>query len=238
SEISCMACHGAAFNKIFDRWKSYTSDRLKGADTLLADAEKQLSEPYPQSLLDAQDNLRLIHRAVPVHNVDYSLALLDKSVELMNAALKERGKAAITAPWRTFPYNSPCLSCHQGIENQTGTFRGKPFVHFAHVIKNELDCETCHVPHEIPPKKFPIAEDVDCASCHHDATFEAKCKTCHAEDIAKTVTVRGQVLDRKGLGFVHEMHLEATEKKCVDCHFSQGKFVRTPPAALCSDCHS
>lgn len=238
SEVSCMACHGAAFNKIFDRWKTYTTDRLKATDTLLTEAERQIAEPYPQALMDAQDNLRLIHRAVPVHNVDYTLALLDKSVELMNVALKEKGKAPVTAPWRTFPYTSPCLSCHQGIENQSGTFRGKPFIHFPHVIKNELDCETCHVPHQIPPKELPMAPDVDCASCHHDTSFESKCKTCHAEDIVKTITVRGQVLDRKGLGFVHEMHIEATEKKCVDCHFTNGTFTRTPAAANCADCHS
>lgn len=237
SAVSCMVCHGSAFNTIFDRWKAFTSDRMKSANGLLLQAQMQLSEPYPQSFQDARSNLRLIEKAVPVHNVDYSMALMDKSVDLINAALKEKGKAPLQAPWRTFPYSSPCLSCHQGIENQTGTFRGRPFIHFPHVIKNELDCEVCHVQHPIPPKTLPMAEDVDCASCHHEPSFAKSCKNCHAGDISKPVTVRGQVLDRKGLSFQHDMHIEATEKACIDCHFNKEKFTRTPAAAICADCH-
>jgi nitrate/TMAO reductase-like tetraheme cytochrome c subunit len=239
SRISCMACHGAAFERIFDRWQTVTAERLSQTKTLLAQAQQQLASPYPEPFIQARHNIELVENAVPIHNVSYSLSILNNSVELLNQALQQRGKSPLRTPWQIIPFESPCLSCHQGIETQAGAYGDRPFVHFPHVIKQKLDCRTCHVPHEIPVKSLPMKfSPGGCANCHHETRFENLCAKCHEKELAKGVPVMGQVLDRKGKVFEHTMHLEATGLKCTDCHFEKGKFRRTPEAAHCSDCHA
>lgn len=239
SALSCMACHGASFNAIYDQWQTVTADRFQKTKAILTRAESQMNSPYPQAFQDAQDNIRLLERGHPVHNVSYSLALMDQSVQMINQSLKEKGKAPIPVPWVSVPFQSRCLSCHQGIETKEGTYRGKRFVHYPHVVKNELECETCHVAHEIPRKKniSVFQEDFSCGTCHHQEGAPVACETCHKQDISQTVKVQGTVLDRKGLMFDHAMHIEATERKCQDCHLEKGNFRRTPVAAQCADCH-
>ena len=238
SDISCMACHGAHFAMIFARWQTVGRDRLQQARLVLETAKSRLNTPYPQPLLDATHNIDLVEKAHPVHNVTFSLALLDKSADLINVALKERGKAEVSVPWQKIPFTSSCLSCHQGIESQSARYGSKPFAHFPHVVKNELDCEICHEPHQIPLKgKRPIIAEVDCADCHHEAAFADRCVKCHEQQISQPVKVQGAVLDRKGLLFEHAMHIEATNLKCVQCHLPDGNFSRTPDAKICKDCH-
>lgn len=238
SRISCMECHGAAFARVFERWQSLTQERLSQSKALLSQAKGQFAEPYPEEIRQAEKNIEFVENALPIHNVDYSLSVLDKSVQLMNQSLQSRGKSPVKTPWQMIPFESPCLSCHQGIENQSGDYGGRSFAHYKHIIEQKLECQTCHVQHEIPlkqkPMKFPPS---GCADCHHKGQFQTRCVECHAQNISKGVTVQGAVLDRKGLVFNHSIHMETTGLKCVDCHTEKGVFRRTPVESRCVDCH-
>ena len=237
SEVSCMSCHGAQYSRIYSRWQKIATERLQQTKTMMQQAEGQLST-HPRALQDARENIRMIERARPIHNVNYSLGLLNKSVEWINESLKQQGKPVLKVPWQIAPYQSICMTCHPGAETQSGNYKGKAFAHTPHVIKNGLDCEWCHVAHEIPPKEAPKIADLDtCADCHHQQTEETLCAKCHEQDIAQPVNVRGNILDRKGLPFDHAMHIEATGLKCLQCHGTGDTLQRSPPAANCADCH-
>jgi nitrate/TMAO reductase-like tetraheme cytochrome c subunit len=239
SEVSCMSCHGASFNQIYARWQKIANDRLQQAKAIIQRAENQFATQPDKALEEARENIQLIEKARPIHNVNYTLRLLNTSLEGINRTLKEQGKPALDVPWEIPPYQSICMTCHAGVETQSASYKGKPFSHTPHVMKNGIDCEWCHEPHPIPPKQQPrITGLATCADCHHQQMeTPALCVKCHDQDIAQPVTVRGTVLDRKGLSFDHAMHLEATGLQCLECHATEGALQRTPPAKACADCH-
>jgi predicted CXXCH cytochrome family protein len=126
---------------------------------------------------------------------------------------------------------SACLNCHQGIERQRGRFASREFAHDPHVTRGQLDCVTCHRPHdERAPGEIVRFGAAGCVPCHHkQATVEAPaCMTCHGDVTQRTVTsFRGE--------FSHQAHV-AQGLECASCH-TAGTVDPRPAKAVCAQCH-
>ena len=107
--------------------------------------------------------------------------MLEKAHEQMNAARGARGLAALARPWPSFPSGSaPCLTCHQGVENQAGPFASRAFSHAPHLARATLECAACHRPHE------ERAPGLECSGCHtlaggNPLPDRSACSNCHED---------------------------------------------------------
>jgi len=232
SEVSCMSCHGPAYRKIFFAWKAGVASRLGGLRSQMAATAAAMGAAPPQAWLDARHNAELVERGRGVHNVGYAYALLEKAHEQMNGARRARGLAAMALPWtRIAPGSASCLSCHTGIEKQSGKFAGRDFAHAPHLIAAKLECSSCHRPHaERAPGEVVKFGSGGCVPCHHaGATVEAaRCMACHGDVTAKTLpSFRGE--------FSHKGHLEQG-LECGTCHQPRNGDPR-PAKETCAQCH-
>ena len=229
SDVSCMACHGPEYRKIYQSWKSGSEQRTAAVSRQVSETAAALGAAGSAQLSDARFNLGLVSRGHGVHNPTYAYALLRKAHTDMNAARRGRGLAALPTPWRDPPYASPCFACHEGIEGQRGEIFGKAFPHERHVVEGKLQCSVCHRTHEEKPKGEIVRFDASaCASCHHKPPVR-DCAQCHAGVREHTVkSFRGD--------FDHAMHIDDAEKTCVDCH----DLAAAAPGIkkeLCVECH-
>lgn len=233
SSIACMSCHGPRFDSIFRSWQDGLRSRTAGLRKQIDQTASALGRPVPASLDDARTNLDLVVRAGGVHNIGYAYALLRRAHDDLNAARRDRGLETVTAPWREPPYDSPCLACHQAIEDQRGALFGRAFAHAPHVVGAKIDCEACHRPHaERAPGEVVRFDAAGCESCHHkDAGAASGCLSCHAGIKGRTVaSPRGP--------FDHALHIESAGLACADCH----EVRKGGPARLktetCATCHA
>ena len=236
SGASCVACHGPSYQRIFRNWKSGTEQRAAALAVQLDQTASAFGSPRGGEatlLADARYNLGLVRRGHGVHNVPYSNALLRKSHDFMNEARRAQGLAPLALPWHEPPYESPCLQCHSGIEDQKGTIFGRAYAHATHVADQKIECTACHRPHAEKPKGEIVRFGAEgCESCHHKAAVVAKpetCAPCHGGIKTGTVTsYRG--------AFSHALHIDDAEKTCADCH----DLSTTPPTLkkeACKECH-
>ena len=229
NEVSCMSCHGARYKAIYESWTQGAA-RRSGALRRQVDATSgALSDRASGPLADARANLELVERGRGVHNIEYTYALLRQAHKDMNAARQGSGLAPLPVPWSEAPYESPCLTCHAGVENQKGTIFGRDFAHEKHVAGAKLECAACHRPHDQREKGEIVKFDAaGCESCHHKRP-KVECLSCHG-------SVRKQTVKSFRGDFDHAMHIDDAGKKCADCHD-----VATAPPTLkkdgCKECH-
>ncbi|HZI93528.1 MAG TPA: cytochrome c3 family protein [Patescibacteria group bacterium] len=237
SEVSCMSCHGPSYRRIFLDWKSRLETRtaaMEGQMRQTVVAMKGATQgAMPGPLADARFNLDLVSRGHGIHNVDYALALLTQAHKDLNSARSSQGLAALPPPWSEAPYETPCLRCHQGIEQQEGRVFSRRYLHAPHVVEAKLQCVTCHLPHDERPAadkhqllKF---EESGCESCHHREPI-ADCLACHRGIRTGTIKTKlGQ--------FSHAFHLDEAGQTCKDCHdLAPGKPVGLKQEH-CAECH-
>lgn len=233
SEVSCMSCHGARYIKVLPRWKGLVSERLEKAKSEWMQARGNLSASHEAGpLADAYSNIQLVDRGVGTHNVEYSLALLDASHDLINQALAEKGMKPFARRWTQAPFESACFKCHRGIEEQTGRVFNINFVHKPHIAQG-LQCGTCHRTHEEKPAKEVLRFGPEgCANCHHTRQQENAnaCLRCHSD-------LFGRKINFKTKQFDHSFHVKDLSQKCVDCHRIGGKIQRGPNLTTCTTCH-
>jgi predicted CXXCH cytochrome family protein len=232
SAVSCMSCHGPGYFRIYTAWKQGVDSRVAAlGPQLQATAAAMVSNP-PAAWDDAMYNYRLVERGHGIHNVNFAYALLDKSHEQLNDARRSRGMAALPRPWTEVASGGGnCLSCHRGIERQSGTFAGRAYSHAPHLGAAKLDCSQCHRPHDsrAPGEIVRFGPD-GCLSCHHTGTEVSAplCGKCHGDITARTVpSFRGE--------FSHKAHLE-NGLECVNCHVIKAGDPR-PEKTACQDCH-
>jgi nitrate/TMAO reductase-like tetraheme cytochrome c subunit len=232
SAVSCMSCHGPGYLKIYEAWKGGVDSRLAALRSQMqATAAAMVSLP-PQDWQDAQYNFNLVERGHGIHNVNFAYALLEKAHDQMNAARSSRGLAALALPWtRAAKGSGNCLTCHQGIERQAGTFAGRAFSHRPHLGPGNLACASCHRPHEErAPGEVVRFGETGCLPCHHPGpeVDAPKCAKCHGDITAHTVpSFRGE--------FSHKAHLE-TGVECSGCHKITAGDPR-PEKSACAQCH-
>ena len=237
SEVSCMSCHGPSYRSIFLQWKSRLDTRTSALENQMSQTAVALRKTAPvqdpQAFADARLNLDIVSRGHGIHNVDYALSLLGRAHRDMNAARVSRGLTSLPAPWREAPYETPCLRCHQGIEEQKGTISGRAYSHEPHVMTAKIQCVTCHIPHEERPetdKHQILRPDAGaCESCHHREPV-ADCLSCHEGIRSRKV--------KTSLGdFDHAFHLDEAGQTCKDCHELDPGGAARLRKDHCADCH-
>jgi formate-dependent nitrite reductase cytochrome c552 subunit len=96
---SCNTCHGTKYATVLDTWKGIVSSGLDNAEAkYLAASESAKSARNALSstdqlkvarlLDDADHNIRLVKLGHGVHNVNYSVALLNQAMDSCQAAQK------------------------------------------------------------------------------------------------------------------------------------------------------
>jgi hypothetical protein len=159
------------------------------------------------------------------------LDILRTNHGLLDAALRAGGRASLPSSWGAVPFASPCLRCHQGSENQKSRYRAYEFSHQTHVVRQNLDCQRCHRPHEDRPASEVVSlPDSGCAPCHHApaAAPESDCQRCHRQVLEGVVAYQGRE-------FAHRLHVEEQELTCLQCHTLQARPGLNSKA--CADCH-
>lgn len=232
SAVSCMSCHGPGYQKIFDAWQRGLAGRLGALRSQMNGTNAAMGVSPPPAWEDARHNFLLVEKGRGIHNVNFAYALLEKAHEQMNAARRARGLAPLDKPWATVAAGSAdCLTCHQGIEQQSGSFGSRAYAHAPHVVGAKLGCLTCHRPHaERAPGEVVRFGVQGCVPCHHPNAppDAAACGKCHGDVTARTVSsFRGE--------FSHKGHLEQG-LECATCHTPSTGDPR-PPKAACAACH-
>ena len=230
--VSCLSCHGEGYDRVLGAWKQGIDQRVAALQAQMQSTASAVASPPSQDWDDAVHNLRLVSEGHGVHNVNYSYALLDRARTQMNAARARAGLAALPAPWKEVAAGAKeCIACHQGIEQQSGTWRERSFHHEPHVVGAKLACAECHRPHnERPASEVVRFGDEGCLSCHHDRPVRrpSDCTSCHADPMQHTVPSR--------IGtFSHVAHRKAG-LECSECHTMQNGDPRTQ-RAQCKSCH-
>ncbi|MBI5376200.1 MAG: response regulator [Candidatus Schekmanbacteria bacterium] len=89
SEDGCISCHGNDYKGILKDWKDSVNAQLKETKALLSQiaplvggAPDNIKKLYD----DAKYNIEFVEYSKGVHNIDYAIALLDKSKEYINQA--------------------------------------------------------------------------------------------------------------------------------------------------------
>ncbi len=230
--VACMACHGPTYGRIFTAWTSGVRERTDALRRQMEATLPAMGVEAPQAWDDARSNFALVSKGLGVHNINYAYVLLDKAFDQMNDARRGRGMGALSRPWPYIPRESTCMSCHLGIENQSGAFGGRAFAHGPHLVVGKLDCQKCHRPHAERPSVEVVRFGPDgCTSCHHQnlksASF-SECARCHGDINNRTfVTFRGE--------FSHRQHAKIGEE-CQSCHQIQTGDPR-PWKSNCTECH-
>lgn len=226
--FSCMNCHGASYYNIYKMWEKSITDKLKKTENVVNEAKKILPG-NSENLKDAIFNFNLVKKGYGIHNIDYSTVLLEKTIELINLALKERGiNKRFKIPWiRYNPEKRVCMRCHQGIEDKRGVIFGVFFSHRIHIEEKGFNCTQCHRPHyEKPEGEIIKFSKTGCISCHHKKEIKRNCIFCHKN-------VYNKNLKTKIGDFSHVFHIEEVELKCMDCHRKIEVDFK-----FCEDCHS
>ncbi|TNF67054.1 MAG: hypothetical protein EP302_10695 [Bacteroidetes bacterium] len=87
---ACDSCHGDGYNQVLGTWKKDTESAVRTTGALLAEAEKALASSPPENptiieagrlLKEGRHNFLFVRASVPIHNTDYALAILDKTVK-------------------------------------------------------------------------------------------------------------------------------------------------------------
>jgi len=246
---SCVSCHGKGFDKVLESWREALTKALSRSRDALDQAKplvqgKRLSEEMVIKYKEAKDNDALIRSAHGVHNIIYSLDLLNTSIQYVNEILASTGSK------KRFPEikeaaqmkTSPCAACHTEPPAGIRTVFGKQFDHGAHAASSKTTCLSCHTDFSKHGKLTITAKD--CSRCHgdiempHPETWKkdhpgvvneraSSCSTCHGSSSCSSC---------HGLAMPHpddwmDVHYETVAEKgqglCSKCH----------EASFCEGCH-
>ena len=97
SQGTCIACHGADYERLFQQWMDEISTYLRAAEAMLARVSNRIDElraegrevpdSVVQRIAEARQNVQLIRAGNGIHNKNYALELLDLSVQGLDQAM-------------------------------------------------------------------------------------------------------------------------------------------------------
>lgn len=205
---ACMACHGEKYGKILSQWTNSFKTLLDEYDRRFIKAEnelnnRRLSAKAKKIFEDAKENFGLFKFGNSVHNIHYSKEVLRNAIIQINSVLELSGSSyRLPLIKEEKEEVSTCLNCHSGVEYEKINIFGVTFEHKIHVIKNSLNCETCHSNITDPEVKGHGSLKInfsDCLSCHQkrassphsslwidkhkDVKQKNECVICHREPI-------------------------------------------------------
>jgi len=234
---SCEACHGKGFARLQKNWALAAASKLRDLRAITERAGREIRasrharKAEAQALLgDAAFNMDIIERGKSVHNITYSQALIAASFDQVSEALRLIGSPYVPEKMVFQPSaaENPCLSCHAGIEEISGTVFGIKFPHKSHLVKQNLDCSSCHS-NARTHGEF-VATKQTCAACHHQDP-KKDCAACH--ELQKTLHDGGML---NGVEVAKDIMAEAGVD-CAACHLDAKNRVVRPGAAKCVECH-
>jgi hypothetical protein len=246
SNSACTHCHTAQTGDMVLGWKQKTSQTITQLESIIDRAKKEVSNNRSahakQLVADAEYNIRLIKYGSAVHNIRYSIELLQTAYKNIQTALQivKSNYSPPALQLKSATTKSDCEQCHLGIEQVTKPIFGVQFEHQQHLEIAKLDCKVCHLSDKgrsdsgrnIDKKHgLMIMTRVKCLQCHHTQQ-EYKCEGCHSLEKAwynGTVKVADSVATPNPM---------AKSISCDACHqdLNQGhKYEKVKSA--CISCH-
>ncbi len=237
SPAACVSCHGGNYGQILEEWEKIIGQGLSQIVPALNRAESELKttsqkgESYLKGkslLAQAKENIDLVREGKGVHNVKYSIQLLQVASQNLKEGMKAIGSkyqvASLSLPSAT--PKSECYSCHLGIETKTVTSFGRSFSHQTHLVKANLPCSNCHSNKRKHGELILSAES--CNNCHHNKRED--CQTCHP--VQESFRKGSKVLDYAAIAPL------MPDLGCRDCHTAI-KFNQTAQIVriVCTNCH-
>lgn len=171
---SCVTCHGAGFDLMFDNWRNGSRKvveefgaYLKSMTSEVRSLGNSASAQTARAALDtAEYNFEFVKESHIPHNIKYALYLLNASGDRVERAL-EAAKPSATIPDRgksLLPENTCLTFCHKNRALlEKVTWEGKSLPHAIHFTDAEVACVSCHS--ATIHGKTEIKRDV-CKSCH------------------------------------------------------------------------
>lgn len=240
---ACAACHDSRFVPMVDRWKEYGREIIDEAN-LFSLTGKKILDHFPKKsnigkhVDDLEFNARFLKEGHPVHNIEYSIKILQASERILNSMESstenvKKSKISLGFAKDSFSY---CLnSCHSFIpRKEPYIFQNITFPHTFHVKRAGLVCDLCHISNS--HKNLAISKPSDCAPCHHSGA-KADCKRCHnAQDalyngkIPPEIGFSTPADSMAGIVGCSDCHdptqpepLKNINKSCINCHESKGE---------------
>jgi nitrate/TMAO reductase-like tetraheme cytochrome c subunit len=234
---SCVACHGAGYDRVLEGWQRDTREAHRKAATLVSAAKRTVyaagsRDPARASartlIAQAEKNLELVVRdgSWGAHNVIYANALIETAVVKAVAAAEKTGRKisyAETAFHVPSEEETCAWRCHFGIERVPMTVRGKTFDHGRHLSRAGIECASCH---DLERHGVTLSTAYNCSACHH-VKGETDCALCHGDVSRLTVSYKGRTFD-------HGAHAARSRLACGGCHPSERPTV---VSGDCSSCH-
>lgn len=234
---ACESCHGKGYARILKQWEASTSKKLHQIQAVYERTLQEIrktrnpNKENAQALLDeAALNIEIVDQGKSVHNMAFSLELLQTAYNKLSEALDSVQSSYIPEEFVAVTEEIPtqCSSCHTGIEEIDTQIFGLDFPHKKHLIEQKIDCTKCHS--NVRTHGEFIASKKSCAVCHHKDP-EKDCTSCHQ---LQQALYQGGIMN--GHDVPRDIMAEA-EVSCPDCHRYEQDNVIRPGKIKCLDCH-
>jgi nitrate/TMAO reductase-like tetraheme cytochrome c subunit len=234
---SCESCHGKGFARLQRDWAQAAASKLASLRSIydralgIVRASAHAKKAESLALLDdAAFNMDIVERGKSVHNIKYSQELIAAAWGQVNDALRMIASAYVPEKivFQASAGETPCLSCHTGVEELSGSVFGLTFPHRSHLLKQNLECYTCHSNVRIHGEF--VATKKTCAACHHQNPKQ-DCAVCHT--LQKTLHEGGTL---EGVPVVKDAMAEAGID-CAACHLDAKNRLERSDAGKCVECH-
>ncbi len=244
---SCDRCHGEGYGKILGYWKETTEKKLKVLDGIYIDVGQEVEKidamldvevkrfkvgatvakvkENARIIMDeAHANMAIVRKGKSVHNIEYSMELLNVSYGKFKETLALIG-SKYKLPFFELEQPEPfaeCLICHKDIKEHTPDIAGLTFSHKNHLEDKrrveEIEGEEEEEDEDLDDEDLDDEDDEDeeeeivgrrltCQRCHSNvrkhgelAILKSKCAACHHDP-------------------------DEVEKKCEDCHILQRDII-------------
>lgn len=221
---SCDPCHQEDYYSLYQKAKPILQQRISAIQGRVRSLKKRRwAAEGREKLATAEDNLNLIIRGHPIHNLEYSDRILNEINRSLDV-LEGKKPASRALPDTT---SERCVRCHYGQDETKVDYYDRTFSHRNHVHGQGVDCATCHIEEESSHGKLKKGDY--CMDCHHEAAA-VSCEPCHVS--------QRHLIRAKGIfsGFDVDPMYEL-EMTCRDCHEVAGTIVNRPMAETCEICH-
>jgi len=215
---ACVDCHGEGFDETLKHWKKLlakaeneTNERIFNAQKVIYEVEKTGTgngavNKAKNLLNEARSNYSFVLLGKGVHNIEYSIKLLNVANNRTEQALATMDK---NHKPREFQTQMTCTTlCHVDLEKRNVPFGDIKFSHETHVPGKGMKCADCHSPRENHGKTYMK----NCAGCHHGKEIKkVSCEDCH-------LAVKRMTQGQGGLGVKEKPSVKLGVVECVDCH--------------------